>query len=732
MPGKGDLKQYQRVAVCVLLITTGVIIPPRVNGDIIRNVPVGPVDFIPLQYKPSSMLAAHPLERDVQNLIVTYTSPVLSIINGDESVTVNLDHIPAILEPMRNRDKPDNLVYVPLHKNEIHIIRYDRNEGIFTTVSEMRLDNIPVSLRTVDVTDNGHDDILLLMQNTTGVGFIRNNGNGSFEEIEYLFEEILVSQFQVVDINGDGINDFILFDPVQNAILFQYGFGDMVFSLGRVQSLPAPISFFRALPIVEDSIYDLITVSPERKEFNVFLGDGLGRYRHIQTHKLSSGKQSILFTALFKNNRPDVAMAEQNTGLLRLYRNNTLRGYEPAGIIQLSAGIRDIILFNDAKSGTDYLYVLDIDNDRLIVLPLLPSEENFLPSKLVLSSEANDLVSGNLLEGQRPELYVLCKESAIISVYWYNRKHELNHSMIPVPGNPDNLYIARGPEEKIKLVVSDRKTDIITIISIHRDRIEANLYGIPVMKSSEVIYLGVSPDERFKLGMLSYPSVHHTPTLSVFEQITSDEYIEHTITPIKEGEIIALDVIDITGNDAIDIVYMYRMENEQQVYVTSALNDSDYTYRRQGNILSLEDSTSTRGFIISESTPDNHLSSFIIYLGEDENGRGRIRRATADRSGLLTWVGDERSVPVIRSLNEIVPARSPVSSYNDLVYYNELTGQIEIMYTNEDGTLQSAKPIRKVDNFSAFTMYYEPIENTRMLVLGEKNKPYIKFLRINE
>lgn len=732
MSGKGALIQYQRVIVCYLLITAGVIIPARINGEFIKNVPVGPIDFIPLEYKPSSMFTAHLSERNVQDLIVTYTLPVMSIFSAEGSVIVDLDHIPAMLEPMRSKDKADNLVFVPIHKSEIQVIRFDKDEAKFKRVWEKKLDNSPVLLRTADVTNNGYDDILLLLQNTAGVGFIRNNGNGAFDEIEFLFDEILVSLFQVADINGDGINDFILFDPVKNALLFQYGFGDMVFSLGGVQNLPASISFFQAMPIVEDTIYDLLTVYPETTEFSVFFGDGLGRFRHIQTHKLTSGKKTFLFTDLFDNDRSDIVITEHKTGILRLYRNNTLRGYEPAGVIQLSTGIRDVITKTDPRSGASDLYILDVAKNRLIVLRLLPSVVDFLPPKLALSSEGTDLVTANFLEGPGPELFALCKETATISIYWYNHALELNHSMISVPGSPENLYVARGPENRTKLVVSDKITDVITIVSMQWERFESNMYGIPVMKSSEVIYLGVTPDARFKIGVLSFTPDNDTPTLSLFEQIAIDEYIEHTITPIQEERIIALDVIDITGNNAIDIVYMFRTDDGQHVYITSALNDSEYVYRRQGNILALEDSTSTRGFIISENTPDNHLSSFIIYLDEDGEKKGRIFRAAADRSGLLSWLSAHSSGPIIRYPDEIVLLRSPISSYNDLVYYNALTEHIEVMYSNDDGTLMPAKPIKKVDDLSAFTTYHDPVEDARVLVIGGKGKPYIEFSRINE
>lgn len=726
------LIRHQRIVVYLLLVAAGLFIPPCIHGGIIGNVPVGPIDFIPLEHKPRTMITAPLTEHDRQNIIITYHLPIMSIFNDGRYRDVYLEYIPAMIEPVHGKDEPALIACVPLNKNEVQVLRYDLDEATFRKTWSGILDDSPSLLRTADVTNNGYDDILVLLHNRTGIGLIRNNGDGAFEDIEFLFDDILVSLFQVVDISGDGINDFILYDPIQNVLQFHYGFGDMIFSLERVQKLPASISFFHALPIIEDTIYDLVTVYPDNNEFSVFFGDGFGRYRHKQTQNFSSGTHSFLFTDLFANQRPDAAITEHKTGILRLYRNNSHRGFEPAGAIQLSSGIRDVIYKKDARSGSTQLCVLDVAGNRLIIMGLLPAAGDFLPSKLALASEASDMVAANLFGGDRPELYVLCTDPPMISVYWYDRSLKLNHSMISLPGNPDRFSVSRGPENRIKLVVSDKKTDFITIVSLQWERFESNMYGIPVMKSSEVIYLGVTPDVRFTIGALSYTPDDDMPTLSLFEQIAGDEYIEHTITPIQEEKIIALDVTDITGNNAVDIVYMFRRKDEHPVYVTSVLNDSGYEFRRQGNTLSLEDSTATRGFIISENTPDNYLSSFIVYLDEDGKKNGRIFRITADRSGLLSLSGVDSNGVIIRSPNEIVLLHSRSSPYSDLVYFNGLTKHIEIMRGNEDGSFMPPAPLQRVDDLTTFTVYSETANEVHSLVIGRKNTSYVEVLRIDE
>ncbi len=726
------LIRYHQSVLYPLLIAACMLMHTPAHADFIHNVPAGPIDFIQLDARPNNMITARFSAGGRRDLIITYETPALSIFSNEIHTTVELEYVISLIKPLRKTDTTDLIACIPVNKNEVHVLRFDPQEKILKKHWSKELSNPVYMLHTADVSNDGHDDLLLLLQDRPGVGIMQNNGDGTFREIEFLFDDILVSLFQVVDLNGDGINDFILYDPIQNVLRFHYGFGRMIFSLERYHALPAALNYFHALTIVEDAIHDMVAAFPDAGEFRVYLGDGLGRFTHIQTRSLSSRTHTFLFTDLFDNKRPDLVIAERETGLLRLYRNNYQRGYEPAGYLMLPRGVRGITARKNSETGQYNLYVLDIENSRLIVIGLLPSVMEYLPHKLALASGATDMVAANLFGGELPELYVLCKDSGTISVYWYDRSFRLNHSMISLPGNPDNLYVHRGPKDRMKLVISDKESDLITIVSIRWDRLDANVYGIPAMAGSDIIHLGLTPDGKFQFGMLVFAAQTNIPTLSLFEQIGSDEYIERTITPVQEGGMLALDVVDITGNDMVDIVYMFREENEKEVYITSALNDSAYVFRRQGDTLTLEDSTATRGFLISESMPWKQSTSFIGYLDEHGKKNGRLFRIRGDSDGLLSLLSSNSGNKIITSPNDIFVLQSRTGSFNDIVFYNALTERIEIVYSKEDGSFMPPKPIKRVDDLSAFTVYSEPIGEVHMLVIGRKGKSYVEISRIEE
>jgi len=702
------------------------------HADVLKNVPVGPIEYIPLTSKPHTMITARVTGQDEENLIITYESSLLSIFDANNWKHIDLDFSVSLIEPIRTNDDNDLLVCIPRNSDEILIMRYNKVDKTIEEVYQQNVTNTPYYLQTTDVTGNGYMDIVVLLENQTGVGVLRNRGNDTFDDIEFLFDEILVSMFRVVDLNGDGLNDFILYDPIQNMLRFHYGFGDLMFALERHFPLPGSINYFDFVPIADDPIYDLVTLFPDEQRFRLYLGDGLGRYTLTQTHDVTSARNTFLFTDLFENKRNDLVVAERETGKLHLYRNSTQRGFEPAGYIQLPVGIRDMAILENKQTSKDDLYILDIEHDRLIILGRLPAVKDFLPSKLALASEPSDMVVANLFGGELPELYILCEKAATISVYWYNRRFELNHTMISLPGNPNRLYVHKGPPGKTKLVVSDDKSDLITIVSMKWDQMDADIYGIPAIAGSEVIYLGLTPDQRFQFGTLAFVSNDNAPMLSLFEQIGSEEYIEHTITPVQEEYLLALDVVDLTGNDAVDIVYMYRSNVDNEVYLSSALNDSMYVYRRHSHVLSLNNSSVSRGFLLSENITGVDGNSFIIYLNDKNAKNGRLYRVTGDQHGTLSLLEQNSGGKLIKSSADIFLMLSPDRNFSDIVYYNTLTSSIEMIQSTGDGLFLPPKLIMRVDNLSSFSVYSEPVGEVHMLVVGRKGKPYTEISRIDD
>jgi hypothetical protein len=699
-------------------------------ADGMLTIPVGPIEFLPLHDTPSDMFTSRLREDGGTDLVITFRTPSLSLIRDKDITNVELPFIPRFAVSLLTGKGHHVLACVPMDGKRIEILEYHDSTNTFRQRWSTELPAEPYLLQTADITGDKNDDLLLLIENRPGVGVLRSRGDGTFREPEFIFDDIIVSQFQVVDLNGDGINDVILYDPIKNMLRIHYGFGRMTFSLEKFQPLSASVNYFHAIPIVDASVFDLVVVYPDTRQFRVLIGDGFGRYAHLQTRSLTSASNAFLFCNLFDNQRTDLAVLEYDTGILRFFRNGSRRGYEASGAVVLGAGVRELVFIENGNNEDASLYVLDGGKDRLIVLDRLPAARDFLPDYLAVGGSFADVVTANLFGGRLPELYVLSNDPSAISVYWYDEHFRLNHSMIPVPGSPDRLFVQRGPMNRSKLVVSDRTSDLITIVSIRWDQGDVNMYGIPAMAGSDIIYLGLTSDNRFQFGTIAYTQLRSAASISLFEQIGSDEYIEHTITPIQHERVLGLDVLDITGNSMIDIVYLYQADDATGVFVTAALNDTEYGFRRPGNVLVLGDVPVTGGFLLAEHTGE--IQTFIVYLEHDGGSQGNFVRLRGNRHGTLAVVDKNSGGKVVRSPRDIVFLQALPGSFHDMVYYNQNTRAIELMRSDPDGVFTGTKQLYRVADYAAFTVFSEPLGEVHMLVIGKNESPFLEAVMVHD
>jgi hypothetical protein len=699
-------------------------------ADGILTIPVGPVEFLPLHDTPSGMFTSRLREDGGTDIVITFRSPSVSLVRDKDITNVELPFIPRFAVSLLTSKDRHVLACVPSDEERIEILEYHDSTNTFRQRWSIELQAAPYLLQTADITGDKNEDLLLLVENRPGIGVLRSRGDGSFREPEFIFDDIIVSQFQVVDLNGDGINDVVLYDPIKNMLRIHYGFGRMTFSLEKLQPLSASVNYFRAIPVIDESVFDLVVVYPDAHQFRVLIGDGFGRYAHLQTRSLTSASNAFLFCDLFDSQRMDLAVLEYDTGILRFFRNSSRRGFEASGAVVLGTGVRELVFIENGDNDDASLYVLDGGKDRLIVLDRLPAVRDFLPDHLAVGGTFADVVTANLFGGRLPELYVLSNEPSAISVYWYDERFRLNHSMIPVPGSPDRLFVQRGPMNRSKLVVSDRTSDLITVVSIRWDRGDVNIYGIPAMAGSDIIYLGLTSDNRFQFGTIAYRELRSAASISVFEQIGSDEYIEHTITPIQHEHVLGLDVLDITGNSIIDIVYLYQAADTTGVFVTAALNDAEYGFRRSGNVLVLGDVPVTGGFLLAEHTGE--IQTFIVYLESENDTQGRFVRLRGNRHGTLSVIDKNSGGRVVRSSRDIVFLEALPGSFHDMVYYNRNTRAIELTRSEPDGVFAGTKQVYRVEDCVAFTVFSEPLGEVHMLVIGKNQSPFLEAVIVHD
>jgi hypothetical protein len=726
--------RVQTTAVVILLL---VFLFSPVKADVVNEIPFGPIEYIELPAVPTAMILAKFGQHSSASLIISYVDAVISITPAGSS---NRDHITVLLDTpaeqlaaIENENGSDYLVVVPAGKPVIEVYRYDRSQRMLILIWSGKFEGIPYSVMAYDITGDGRSDILALFTDRPGIGILRGKGNGTFTDPEFFFEDVIVAQFEILDLNGDGLPDIVLYDPIKNTLRFHYGFGDLVFALERTMPLSGTVSRFAMLPLGDDTVMDLLVSFEDENVLAVYLGDGLGRYTGVQYLPMREPAHRIIYKDLFRNGSTDLVIFEKKTGSVSIYRNVRDRGFVFTGSLVIGSGVIDLMPVLNEQSGLVDLFFRDRNRNRITILRSLPSEPGYLPKRLALAGPPVQIhaESGNF-DKTGDHIFILSHPGSAISVFWYDKDHRLRHRMIQAPGLPEEFYVYNITDDRTKILVLNKRSDLITVLSINWITLDANVYGIPAPPGSEVVYLGSLKGNRFQFGTLIGPGRSAAASFSLFEQFGEDEYIERNITPVTEERLVSLEAVDVSKNSIIDLAYLYNDKPGSDVYLALALSDSQYVFRTIGAPLTVGDSTVSRGFLVAngKKNSDSGITELIGYLERGGN-RGRLVRATGTSSGALTFIdesGDDKLH--IRSMRDIYMFNAFGKRFHDLVYLNAAKNRIECLPSDSTGLFIDPVGIFEGDSVTSFAVV-RFFGSDRHLIVGRDGDAVVTVHRSN-
>jgi hypothetical protein len=721
-----------RTTAVVFLLYIGIC--PRAMSDVVNDIPFGPLEYIDLPEVPSGMLLAQIDHRSSNNLIISYQSPFISIIPLD---VTNRDHLtiplssPAVLISWIDDERgKDFLIVVPDGRPAIDVYFFNLKERTLVKTWTGEYSGAPYYITVQDITGDGTSDIIALFNDRTGIGVIRGSGDGTFAEPVFIFEDVLVSQFEILDFNGDGLLDVVLHDPIKNVLGLYYGFGNLFFSFERSIPFNSSVNRFTMLPLGSDGVTDLLVSFGEEKKLAVYLGDGFGRYTVVQQLPLRAPAHTIISEDLFKNGMTDLIIFEKEFGSVAIYRNIRDRGFVFAGSFYLGTGVADVVPVTDGKTGLIDLFIQDRRRSSIGILRSLPSVPGYRPTRLALAGPPVQLISGKKnFDSTGDNLYVLSSSASVISMFWYDNERRLRHRMIHIPGTPEYFYTYNLSHDRTKIIVLDSRSDLITVISVDWNTLAANIYGIPAAAKSEVVYLGRSTVNRFQFGTLASPGRGETASFSLYEQFGGDEYIERNITPVGEERLFALEAVDISRNSLVDLAYLYMQTSGSNISLAIALSDSQYVFRSVASPVIVGDSTVSRGFLVANGgkNNDSDITELVGYL-EHSGSKGKLFRVTGTSSGQLTLIDESATEIRIRSMRDIRMLNVPGKAYHDILYLNAARGRIEYMPSDSTGTFLNPSNLLEDDSISSFAVI-QFYDSKRHLVVGGKQEAVVTIYR---
>ncbi|MGA2869480.1 MAG: VCBS repeat-containing protein, partial [Verrucomicrobiota bacterium] len=275
----------------------------------------------------------------------------------------------------------------------------------------------PNALAVGDLTGDGLNDIVLLGDSGSAYLFEQQPDHTLAEprKISYSGTPHAV---QIVDVDGDGKNDLLLVDfdsPTPYRVRFQMADGQL-----------GPEIYFKAQPIRSFSVDNLgggptnylasIVQATGRAEVSQFTrepGEVLsgdfraGQFQVLPLNKTAAGQRGILFKDVNGDGRPDLLVAEPESGQLSVYLQQADGTFAAPTKFPSLAGVSQIAVSDWNQDGQPAIFLLSRDENAVGITQFDKNGHLPFPTIIPLDGKPLIMATGVLKPGTKPVLAII-------------------------------------------------------------------------------------------------------------------------------------------------------------------------------------------------------------------------------------------------------------------------------------------------------------------------------------
>ena len=275
----------------------------------------------------------------------------------------------------------------------------------------------PNALADGDLNGDGRDDLVLL-GDSGAVYFLSQNADHAFGEPQKISYSGTPKAVQIVDVDGDGKNDLLLVDfdsPTPIRFRLQNSGGQL-----------GPEIYFKMPPIRSFYVDNLentaknyvvtIAQSSGRAQISQFTkkpGEILsgtfrkGQFQILPLNKTDAAQRGLLWADVNGDGRPDLLVAEPESGQLSVYLQNADGSLAPPKTFPTLAGVTQIAVSDWNNDGVPEIFLLSRDENAIGMTQFDKNGRLPFPTLIPLDGKPLVMAVGALKPGAKPVLAVI-------------------------------------------------------------------------------------------------------------------------------------------------------------------------------------------------------------------------------------------------------------------------------------------------------------------------------------
>ena len=299
------------------------------------------------------------------------------------------------------------------------VVQYNQGTNGWSTPKRWNIEDgqlSPNALGSGDLNGDGRTDLVLLAENH--VYFLPQKEDHSLGEPEKIPFSGLVKSVQIVDIDGDGLNDLLLVNW-EDRNPFRFRLQKQGGELGPETYFPLPaIRSYWADNLEANRKTQIITIAQNsgRAQISEFVrkpAESLsgcfvkGQFQLLPLNKTDKARRGLLWADVNGDGLPDLLVAEPESGQISLFLQQQDGSLAAPKIFPTLAGVSDLAVADWDGNGKPEIFLLSGDERQVGVTHLDEKQRLPFPTLIPLDGKPLVLAVGTLKPGAKPTLAVI-------------------------------------------------------------------------------------------------------------------------------------------------------------------------------------------------------------------------------------------------------------------------------------------------------------------------------------